>query len=165
MFDSSLTELRLIAKNRNIKGYKSLDKDELLKTLNILVKTVKKIDFSSLSLSDLKLIAKFRRIKNYENKSKNELLGAFKKSGPINDIMEIKKENRDENKIIRDLRVLYEPEEEEDSYKPQKVKGTFDDEYIEFESNGDKGKSLSIEEYFNMIRPYLSGIIDDHQDG
>ena len=103
MFDLSSTELRLIAKNRNIKGYKSLDKDELLKTLNMLVKTVKEIDFSSLSLNELKLIAKFRRIKNYENKSKNELLGAFKKSGPFNDIMEIKKENRDENKIIRDF--------------------------------------------------------------
>ena len=59
---------------------------------------------------------------------------------------------------------MFEPEEE-DYYKTQKVKGAFDDEYIEYESNGDKGKSLSIEEYFNMIRPYLSGIIDDHQDG
>ena len=58
---------------------------------------------------------------------------------------------------------MYEPEE--DYYKTQKVKSAFDDKYIEYESNGDKGKSLSIEEYLNMIRPYLSSIIDDHKDG
>ena len=75
----SLTKLRSIAKSRSIKGYKSLDKDELLKTLNILVKTVKEIDFSSLSLSELKLIAKFRRIKNYQNVFKDELLDALRK--------------------------------------------------------------------------------------
>ena len=78
MSDLPLTELRLIAKNRNIKGYKCLDEDILLKTLNILVKTVKEIIFSSLALSELKLIAKFRRIKNYVKKSKNELLCVFK---------------------------------------------------------------------------------------
>ena len=50
--DLSLTELRLIAKNRNTKGYKSLSKDELLKNLNILLKTIKEIDLSSLSLSE-----------------------------------------------------------------------------------------------------------------
>ena len=80
MPDLSLTELRSIAKkNDNIKGYKGLDKDELLKTLNILVKTVKEIDFSSSSLSELKLIAKFRRIKNYENMFKDEFVRCFKK--------------------------------------------------------------------------------------
>ena len=73
MFDLSLTKLRLIAKNRNIKGYKGRDQDELLKTLNILVKTAKEIDLSRLSLSELKLMAKFRRIKNYRNMFKYDL--------------------------------------------------------------------------------------------
>ena len=58
---------------------------------------------------------------------------------------------------------MYEPEEE--YYELRKVKGAFDDEYIEYESNGDKGKSLSIEEYLNMVTPYLSDIIDVHKDG
>ena len=159
--DLTITELRLIAKNRNIKGYKDLFKDELLRDLIIPVKTVKEIDLSSASLSELKLIAKVRRIKNYENKSKNELLDAFKRSEPFKGIKEIKKENCDENKIIRGLRALYEPEE--DYYKPQK-KSYFDDNYIEYESNGDKDKILSIEEYLNMITSQLSSIIDDHKD-
>ena len=160
---SELTELRLIAENRNIKRYKSLSKDELLRDLNISVKTIKEIDLSSLSLTELKLITYVRRIKNYENKSKNELLDAFKKSEPFKGIKEIKKENRYENKIIKDLRVLYELEE--DYYEPQKIQSAFDDNYIEYESNGDKDKRLSIEEYLNTIRPYLSSIINDHKDG
>ena len=98
-----------------------------------------------------------------EYMSKDELLDAFKKSEPFKGIKEIKKENRDENKIIRDLRALYEPEE--DYYEPQKIKIAFDDNYIEYESNGNKDKKLCIEEYLNMIRPYLSRIIDDHKDG
>ena len=93
MSDLTITELRLIAKNRNIKGYKGLSKDELLKNLNLSVKTIKEIDLSSLSLSELKLIAKVRIINNYENKSKNYLLDAFKKSEPFKGIKEIRKEN------------------------------------------------------------------------
>ena len=50
-------------------------------------------------------------------------------------------------------------------YEPQKIKRAFDDNYIEYKSNGHKGKRLSIEEYLNMVRPYLSSIIDDHKNG
>ena len=32
--------------------------------------------------------------------------------------------------------------------------------YIEYESNGDKNKTLSVEEYLNKIRPYLKDIIN-----
>ena len=32
-------------------------------------------------------------------------------------------------------------------------------------NSGDKDKRLSIKEYLNMIRPYLSSIIDDHKHG
>ena len=86
------------------------------------------------------------------------MLDAFKNSEPFKGIEEIRKENRDENKIIGDLRALYEPQEE-DYYKSQKIKGAFDDDYIEYESNGDKDKEL------DHVRPYLSSIIDDHKDG
>ena len=40
----------------------------------------------------------------------------------------------------------------------------FDDIYVEYHSNGDKDKNVSIEEYINMIKPYLSDIINDHKD-
>ena len=33
--------------------------------------------------------------------------------------------------------------------------------YIEYESNGDRNKTLSIEEYLNIITPYQKDIIND----
>ena len=35
--------------------------------------------------------------------------------------------------------------------------------YIEYESKGDKDKNLSPKEYLNIIRPYLSDMINDHK--
>ena len=52
---------------------------------------------------------------------------------------------------------------DEDYYKPIIARGAFNSSYIQYESRGDKGKNLSIEEYFSMIRPYLSDIINDHK--
>ena len=52
---------------------------------------------------------------------------------------------------------------DEDYYKPIKTKSAFDGNYIEYQSKGDKDKNLSPEEYFDMIRPYLSDIINDHK--
>ena len=34
--------------------------------------------------------------------------------------------------------------------------------YIEYESKGDKNKNLPPEEYLDIIRPYLSDMINDH---
>ena len=36
-------------------------------------------------------------------------------------------------------------------------------ETIQYESKGDKGKNLPIKKYLNMIKPYLSDIINDHK--
>ena len=39
----------------------------------------------------------------------------------------------------------------------------FNNNYIQYESKGYKDKNLSIKEYLDMIRPYLSNIINDHK--
>ena len=44
---------------------------------------------------------------------------------------------------------------EEDYYKPTEVKSAFDGSYMLYESKGDKDNNLSIDEYFDIIRPYL----------
>ena len=44
---------------------------------------------------------------------------------------------------------------EEDYYKPTEVKSAFDGSYMLYESKGDKDARLSIDEYFDIIRPYL----------
>ena len=35
--------------------------------------------------------------------------------------------------------------------------------YIEYESNGDKGKNSSLKKYLSMIRPYLTDRINDNK--
>ena len=44
---------------------------------------------------------------------------------------------------------------EEDYYKPIKIGNDFSSNYAEYKSNGDKDKTLSIEEYLDETKPYL----------
>ena len=62
--------------------------------------------------------------------------------------------------MLRDIRTLFESDEE-DYYEPVRLGNAFSSNYIEYESRGDKDKTLSIEEYLDKIRPYLSNIIND----
>ena len=51
----------------------------------------------------------------------------------------------------------------EDYYKPIITNGAFNNSYIQYESKGNKGKILTPSEYLDMIRSYLSDIINDHK--
>ena len=52
----------------------------------------------------------------------------------------------------------------EDYYKPIITKGAFNNNYTQYESKGDKGKKIStVNEYLDMIRPYLVVIINDNK--
>ena len=61
------------------------------------------------------------------------------------------------DRILRDTKNLFEHEEEDNYYKPVRVSNN----YIEYKSNGDRNKNLSVEEYLNKIRPYLKDIINN----
>ena len=65
-------------------------------------------------------------------------------------------------KITRDIRALFE-QEEEDYYKPKRVSNFWNNNYIEHESNV-KNNNLSLDEYLNKIKPYLNDILIDLQD-
>ena len=52
---------------------------------------------------------------------------------------------------------------DEDYYKPIRTNSAFNRNYIKYESKGDKDKTLSIKKYLDMIRPYLSDIINDYK--
>ena len=45
--------------------------------------------------------------------------------------------------------------------KSVKVSNFCDNNYIEYESNGDSNKTLSVEKYLNLIRPHLKYIINN----
>ena len=63
---------------------------------------------------------------------------------------------------IRDIENLFD-EINEDYYKQVKTKIAFNDNYIEYESRGEKDKHLSPKEYLDMIRPYLRDMINNHK--
>ena len=64
---------------------------------------------------------------------------------------------------IRDIENLFDADNNEDYYKPILVKSSFKENYKYYESRGDKDKKLSIEQYLDVIKPYLSDLINDHK--
>ena len=64
---------------------------------------------------------------------------------------------------IRNVRNLFDLSIHEDYYKPIITNSAFSNNYIQYESMADKGKNLLIKEYINVIRPYLSDIINNHK--
>ena len=52
---------------------------------------------------------------------------------------------------------------DEDYYKPTITNSAFNNNYIQYESKGNKDKILTVNEYLDIIRPYLSNIINDHK--
>ena len=79
----------------------------------------------------------------------------------IRNLFRLKKGNEAiKDRIIRDIWNIFE-REEEDYFKPVNQVTFWSNNYIEYESNGDRNKTLSAEEYLNKIRPYLKDIIND----
>ena len=60
--------------------------------------------------------------------------------------------------ILRDIKNLYE-HEGESYHKPVRVNNFWINNYIEYESNSDRNRTISVEEYLNKIRLYLKDII------
>ena len=66
--------------------------------------------------------------------------------------------------IIRDIRILFEQGKEEDYYEPKRVSNFWNNNYIEYKSNGDKNRNLSLDEYLNKIESYLRNTIINLQN-
>ena len=68
------------------------------------------------------------------------------------EIREKKEENNNrliKDRIIRDIRTLF--AQEEDYYKPKWVSNFWNNNYIEYQSNSDKNRNLSVDEYFDKF--------------
>ena len=77
---------------------------------------------------------------------------------------EERKKKKQNEKIIKDniiryIRILFEQGKEEDYYEPKRVSNVWNKNYIEYESNGDKNRNLSLDEYLNKIESYLRNTI------
>ena len=161
-------------RNFNTLSEKGLEQIEKMQNLpqNELKQVIK---MQNQSRDELEQIAKMRRIKNYEDMSKEGLLIALLKSeqSPAklhNKVEENKVEETkkypDHNGLgyerIRRVKDLFD-EIDKNYYEPVIIKSSFKNNYIVYQSRGDKEKTLSPEEYLDMIRPYLRDLINNHQ--
>ena len=64
-------------------------------------------------------------------------------------------------RVNKDIRKIIESEEV--FFKPVRVCNFWNNNYIEYESNGDENKTLSIKQYFHGIKLYLKNIIVNPQ--
>ena len=179
MLNLSLKVLKVIAKMRGIKGYKSMSEDKLLNAL-----TLSKINFSKARIEKIRKefnesrhkfskskIIEIRKnvyeIENEENLFPSKIKEIRRSLLELEETLSKTKKYYDyddiEYKGIRNIKDLFDLSIDEDYYKLIITKGAFNNNYIQYESKGDKGKNLSIKKYLNMIRPYLSGIIHDHK--
>ena len=91
-----------------------------------------------------------KQIKNRNNQSKT--------IKNIKNLFILKKEKEIKDRIIRDIRTLF---EQEDGYYKLKRKNNFwNNNYIEYDSKDNRNKNLSLKEYLDKIKPYLKNIID-----
>ena len=105
-----------------------------------------------------------------ENYSKQTVMHRKKQSEEDNiiknvrNLFKLKKEiETSKHRIIRDNRNLF--EKEDDYYKPIRVGNIWENNYIEYASNSDINKNLSVKEYLNKSKPYLKDIIDLQKSG
>ena len=62
---------------------------------------------------------------------------------------------------LRDIENLFDNIDDSDYYKPTLVKGSFNNNYEEYEIRGDRNKNLSVKQYLYMIIPKLVELINE----
>ena len=79
----------------------------------------------------------------------------------IRNLFRLEKENKAvKDVILRDIQNIFDNDKKENYYKPVGVNIFSSNHYIEYESKGDRNKTLSFEEYDNKIRPCLKDFIN-----
>ena len=76
-------------------------------------------------------------------------------------IREIRRENYEADKILRNLDLTFDPEQ--DYYEPKTNVNAFNNNYIQYESIEEKDKGLTIKKYLDMIRPFLNDMVNGHK--
>ena len=62
------------------------------------------------------------------------------------------------DEVLRNIKNLFKHEEEGNYYKAVRVNDFWSNNYIEYKSNCDKSRILSVEEYLDKNRPYLKSV-------
>ena len=185
-------KLKAIAIIRDIKGYKSMSEDRVLSVLKASESlkesqksfddTKPKINFSKSRIEEIRkkfneLTYKFSKLniskirRNFHEIVNEKNLSAPKIKEIEQNLLELEKNLSKPKKYcdnikykgIRSVRNLFDLSIDEYYYKPITINDNFNNNYIQYESKGNKDKILTINEYLDMIRPYLSDKINKHK--
>ena len=74
----------------------------------------------------------------------------------VKNLFRLEKETKSiKDRILRYINNLFEDEEEKNYFKPVRVNNFWNNNYIEYKSNGNRNKAVSVEEYIHKIISYL----------
>ena len=162
----------LLAKMRNINDYKSKSNDRLHKIFKKQSKNKERIDNIREDLKDLnyKLSkSELKEIKTslYNIKKRKKI--STKKTNKYLDELDKKTFKLEkyhdyddhEHKGIKDIKDLFKPSIDKDYYKPVLVKSDHNNNFVQYESRGDR--ILSIREYLALIEKYLKKLINQYK--
>ena len=156
--------IEFLAKMRNIKNYKSKSSDKLYEIFKKQSKNKKRMDNIREDLKDLSYKFSKSELKNIKtklyNREKTKKISSNKTSKYLDEldkkIPELD-EYRDyddyEYKGIKNIKDLFKSSINKDHYKSKLINSGYDNNYVEFESKGDR--ILSIREYLTLIEKYL----------
>ena len=157
--------IELLAKKRNIINYKTKSSNRLYNIFKKQSKNKKRIDNIREELKTSKYIISKSELKKYKknlyNIEKQRKISLKKTSKYLDEldkrILSLDKYNDDDYDIENLFKILI----NKDYYKPILNKSGYNNNYIEYRSEGDK--LLTIEEYLDLIKPYLKELINDHK--
>ena len=165
--------IQLIAKNRNIKNYKSKSNDKLYKIFKKQSKNKERKDNIREELKDLSYKLPKRELKeikknlyNIETRKKISSKKTNKYLAELNKkILKLEKFNDHDDyeyRGIKALRNLFKLSIDKDHYKPTLVKSGYNGNYVQYESKGDK--ILTLIEYLALIEKYLRELINYYKN-
>ena len=164
--------IELLAKERNIKNYKSKSIDKLYKIFKKQSKIKKRIDDIKEELKDFRYnISKSeskdikRTLYNIEKRKKNSSRRTSKYLDELDKrILKLDKYHDCddyEHKGIKDIEDLFKILIDKDYYKPKLTKSGYNNNYVQYESKGDK--TLMLSEYFTITEKYLRELIEEYK--
>ena len=161
--------MQLVAKKRNIENYKIKSSNKLYEIFKKQSKNKERIDnireglkdlSYKLSKSELKEIKtnlyNIEKRKKNSSKKTNKYLDEFDKK--ILKLDEYHDHDDYEYKGIKNIKYLFKLSIDKDHYKPVLVKSGYNNNFVQYESKGDK--ILSIQEYLALIEKYLGKLIN-----
>ena len=156
----SLTPSKPVKKVKKPKSFSKAKTEKIRKEFN-----ESKYKFSKLKIKEIR--KNLHEIENEKNPFESKIKEIERNLTELEENLSKTKMYYDYDDIeyrgIKNVRDLFDLSIDEDYYKPIIAKSAFDGSYIQYESNGDKGKSLSRKKYLNIIKLYLIDITNEHK--